>query len=243
MTKSKAPRYRSGRCVHCLQQSEEINDDHVIPSAWYPDDTPTTVNRRTAPSCARCNTEHGKIEQNLLIRLGVCIDPEDLRAIGISAKALRSIQPGAGKNPRDKVRRLKKLIQVLRQTEIRDTPTPGVELPGFGPYPNTQYPKYVLVPVAKAELITLGRKIIRGIIYNLEKRFIEDDKEDIDIFFLEDEHSTIISERIRRNGKTFEIAPGVTVSRWVDNFGGMFFIGIWEKLKLFGSLSPKGSER
>jgi hypothetical protein len=41
------------------------------------------------PSCYRCNGELGKIEENLLFRLGLCIEPTPETA-GIVAKAQRS---------------------------------------------------------------------------------------------------------------------------------------------------------
>ncbi len=123
---------KPGRCVHCLVTSDQINNDHIFPKAWYPADTLASFQRWTVPSCIKCNTEHGKNEQDLLIRLGLCIDPKDNRASGIAGKALRSIKPESGKNPKDKISRHGKRKQLLKEIEILESPTTTGVLPNFG---------------------------------------------------------------------------------------------------------------
>ena len=91
----------------------------------------------------------------------------------------------------------------------------------------------------RIQLEILGRKIIRGITYKLDHRFIEDDKEEIEIYFLKEEDDAKILERIRRNGQTFAKGPGIQVIRWIANDGIMFYIEIWGKLTFYASLLPK----
>src|SRR5882757_1903236 len=76
------------RCVHCLRLKVS-EDDHVFAFSWYPDTTPTTVQRWTAPSCPRCNRTFGELETDLLARLIGCVDPKAEAASGLHANVLR----------------------------------------------------------------------------------------------------------------------------------------------------------
>src|ERR1017187_7166227 len=82
------------RCVHCLQMFEGTTKDHAFPASWYPDTTPEQVQRWTVPSCQACNNRLSKVERELLIRMGLCVDPTQWEARGISTKALRSLGVG-----------------------------------------------------------------------------------------------------------------------------------------------------
>jgi hypothetical protein len=242
MNTGNAQQYRAGRCVHCLQWSNEINDDHIFPAAWYPDNTPSTVERWTAPSCVGCNTEHGRNEQELLIRLGLCLDPRDARASGVAEKALRSIRPEAGRTPRDKMARQAKRSEILGEIEVYEAPPTAGVFPNFGPDPTIQYPVLAGVKVPADRLIALGQKIVRGLTYHFERRFIECDKEDIQIFFVSDEDATQIMGAARQYGQTFHKGPGIAVTRAVAQDGsdaGLFTIQIWGRLKIYASLCPK----
>ena len=124
------------RCVHCLRPITENSDDHVFPASWYPDDTPQQVQRWKAPSCSACNGTLGKIEKELLLRLGICIDPATAQAAGISAKVLRSLGVGgAGKSEKERTLRAKTKARILRELIPYDDVkgNPGI-LPGFGPH-------------------------------------------------------------------------------------------------------------
>src|SRR5690349_12578628 len=87
MAKKKTP----GRCVHCLRIVDEIELDHVFPNSWYPDSTPGTVQRWKAPSCPKCNRKHGRLENDLLLRLSMCVDAQKVAAMGLAAKAMRAM--------------------------------------------------------------------------------------------------------------------------------------------------------
>src|SRR5712664_2404712 len=93
---------RSGRlttamkCVHCFIELNEKTKDHVFPTSWYPDTTPTQVQRWTVPSCARCNGTLGRIERELFVRLALGTDPTKAEASGMSKTALRSLGIGVG---------------------------------------------------------------------------------------------------------------------------------------------------
>src|SRR5690349_12671920 len=121
-----------GRCVHCLKVVEARNYDHVFPESWYPDSTLADVEKWQIPSCISCNSEYGRLEQDFLIKVGLCLDPEDPASASIVQKALRSVKPAAARNPRDAQHRLGKAQRILAQALQGDQiPDHGV-FPGLG---------------------------------------------------------------------------------------------------------------
>ncbi len=90
-----------GRCVHCLQFHDELTWDHVFPESWYPDTTPEDLEKWKIPACLPCNKDYGRIEEDLLIKLGLCIDPKNHRGAGIAFKAVRALRSDYGKNDKD----------------------------------------------------------------------------------------------------------------------------------------------
>ena len=78
-----AKRPPPGKCVHCLSDKVERTWDHVFPQAWYPDTTPAHLYKWQIPACLRCNKEYGEMEDDLLFRLALCIDPEIPETSGI----------------------------------------------------------------------------------------------------------------------------------------------------------------
>ena len=97
-----AKRPNPRRCVHCLKNVEDLTRDHVFPKAWYPANTPQNLERWTIPSCRKCNEEYGRLEEDLLFRLGMCLDPEDAKSSGIADKVLRAIDPECATTPKEK---------------------------------------------------------------------------------------------------------------------------------------------
>src|SRR5437868_1838889 len=81
------------RCIHCFNPAGNTQD-HVFPRAWYPESTPEDVQRPTAPSCRPCNGKFGRLEEYLLGRLGLCMDPRTIESSGIPARALRAVGVG-----------------------------------------------------------------------------------------------------------------------------------------------------
>src|SRR4051812_3199374 len=66
--------------------------DHVFPRAWYPDTTAPDVYKWQIPSHP-CNRDYGAMEEDLLFRLALCVDPHVPETAGIVQKALRSMKP------------------------------------------------------------------------------------------------------------------------------------------------------
>jgi len=54
--------------------------DHVFPRSWYPDNTPKDLEKWQVPACQPCNANYGKLENQLMILLGMCVDPSKAAA-------------------------------------------------------------------------------------------------------------------------------------------------------------------
>lgn len=230
-----AKRPKPGRCVHCLKETDRLNWDHVFPAAWYPESTPKDLYKWQIPSCIHCNNQYGVLEKDLMIRLGLCLDPEDDACKGIAEKALRSIDPGQAKNEKDRRARLSKRRQILSQT------LEGDAIPNEAIYPNfeSRYEipdsERIAVTISKKSINKLGEKIVRGILY-LENRVFVDENYEISIFTLTDQGAAPFVEIARKFGQIHSKGPGIEVIRATvqdDNISSVFVITIWRRFKTY----------
>ena len=165
---------KPGRCVHCLRITGVTEDDHVFPDSWYPDSTPTTVQRWTAPSCPRCNREHGRLENDLFIRLSMCVDSKKMAAAGLAAKAMRAMgfdTEGLSESEqrhREAVRQKIKSEIVSRESLAGK---PG-KIPGLGPPDDTE--SQWSIPLQFAAFAIIVEKTVRGCEWRLRRRYIEE---------------------------------------------------------------------
>jgi hypothetical protein len=234
---------RTVQCVYCLQYTDDGTVDHVFPAAWYPECTPVEVERWTVPACRTCNEKYGRNEQELLVRLGLCIDPDDIRASGVAAKALRSLDPGSGRSDRDRRARLGKRRDVLSGMESMPAPPRNGVFPGFGPIPTRHYDDYAVIKVHRSALEMLGEKIARGLTYWLDRRTVPAGTE-IHVYFLEERVGKEILAVLKRFSETHHRGPGISVTRAVaedDNRAAVFAIEIWGRLRLYVTLGLGGA--
>ena len=166
MTRSPAP----GQCVHCFNTFQALTWDHVFPRSWYPDSTPENLKKWKVPACRECNKRLGEIEERLLFRFALCLDPQSLAAKGIPQKILRSANAFLAKNEKDRHQRQARREKLLRELVTFETiPSPGV-LPGFGGRPGIQ--GYAAVRIPDDELRALVMKIVKGLAYRLESQIL-----------------------------------------------------------------------
>ena len=201
------------RCVHCLEPLVEGTADHVFPSSWYPETTPKEIQRWTVPSCAKCNNKLGGIEKDLLVKLGLCIDPALAEASGIPAKALRSVGVGVGDlKEREKFHRAKHKQKVLAQmksyAEIKGKP--GF-LPGFGLHGGfpEEIQSAILVPAAS--LTALSEKIARGLEFKIAGKYVEPPYA-ARTYFTENDASEQLANLFAKASET-HLGPGFKVFR------------------------------
>jgi HNH endonuclease len=101
------PKFR--QCAYCLGEfpRAQITNDHIIAGSWYPDTTPSAVQRWTVPACRRCNNHFSSIERYVHARLAACVDPTHPAAAGMWEKARNSIDPKQARTPREREHRIR----------------------------------------------------------------------------------------------------------------------------------------
>jgi hypothetical protein len=230
-----------GKCVHCLKDVEERNSDHVFPESWYPDSTPPNVEKWQIPSCIPCNTDYGKLEQDFLLKVGLCLDPFEPASASIVQKSLRSLNPAAGRDARDaqhrQVKRRKIIAEALQGDQIPDYGTfPGLgdrwEIPGER--------MAVLIPKESFERIT--KKIVRGIYFIEDSLYIQPPYK-IDFFALPEDGIPLWKDALDRFGSVYAREPGVVVRRAVahdDHMSSLFEITFWKQFRTYASVTKVG---
>ena len=232
-----------GRCVHCLGDFDVLTWDHVLPESWYPKGT-NKQEKWEVPSCDLCNKRLGKIEANLLMKLGLCLDPQDEVSLGIPDRVLRSLTPELGRDDRDRKHRQAKVEKVLREIKIYEKlPNQGI-FPNFGPLPNQEYKEYPYVLLEQEDLEKFAEKIVRGIAYFFGKSFI-DETYKIEPFFIDEQNATELKRIVDSNATILEQRPGLLVKRLLienDKVAGLYFLEIWGRVRIYVLVAPKKLE-
>jgi hypothetical protein len=228
-----------GRCVHCLKEVGERNSDHVFPESWYPDSTPSELEKWQIPSCIPCNSDYGKLEQDFLIKVALCLDPYDTASASIVQKALRSLKPTAARNSRDARHRLGRGKRILAEA------LQGDQIPDHGVFPGLgdRWPEIpgertaILIPKKSFERIT--EKIVRGI-YFLEDGIFIEPPYSIEFYALSEAGTAPWTDALDRWGKVYAREPGVVIRRAVaheDNISSLFEITFWKQFKTYAAVS------
>jgi hypothetical protein len=236
-----AKRPKPGKCVHCLQDPVERNWDHVFPKSWYPDTSKPDLYKWQIPSCIPCNSSLGAVEDEFLRLVALCLDPHAPASRSIVQKALRAMRPAAGKNERDR-----KVRAVLRERVLEEA-LEGAAIPEIGIYPGMgekwgrprEEQMAVLIPADSFRRLT--EKIVRGIFYVEDKKFIEPPYV-VEFFALDPSVGKPIRELIHRFGAIYAREPGVVVRRAVtpdDGMSSLFEIEFWEQFKAYASVTRK----
>ena len=242
----KKDRKKTGTCVYCLKQFENLTKDHIFPRTWYPDLTPPTVERWVVPACSECNHHYGVIEQELMIRMGLCLDPRSPESGGIPQKALRAINPKLGKGERDRKARMKLRERILGDMfTTKDPLFPGM-LPNFGPQEGLDYgDSYTEIKIPADQLEELAQKFVRGLTYKLENGLLITPDKTIEIYHAEDVHVTEVTGLIDRFGYTEFRGPGVRIQRAVadlETVGALFRMTMWERWTMYAVILPSSHD-
>lgn len=218
------------RCVHCLRLSKAITYDHGFPDSWYPDTTPATVQRWTAPSCPNCNNELGRLERDLLVRVVLCIDPKKEAVSGLASKVLRSFGLNTEglseteKTHRDRLR-AKLRSELMPYADVAGGPG---AIAGLGPYENSPW----AVPIPWASLSIIAEKVARVCEHRIEGRFVESPYA---VGTSIDSTCGILPEPLVPFARVFDFGPGFKVTRLfpVENpLLVRYWISIWDTLHL-----------
>lgn len=235
-----AKRPSSGKCVHCLIDNVNRTWDHVFPRAWYPDTTPPDLYKWQIPSCLPCNNDYGSIEEDLLFRLALCVDPHIPETAGIVQKALRSMKPEFAKDERDRAAR------GARAERLNSELINGPEIPRSAVYPGLgerwgrPATQGLGIPVPANSLRRLTEKIVRGIFFLEDNVFIEANHS-IEFYALTEEGAEPIKKLLDCFGREYARGPGIVVRRAVTEdqpMGALFEIDIWSQFKMYASVRP-----
>jgi hypothetical protein len=236
MTKRPPP----GKCIHCLKEFDILTWDHVLPHSWYPDGF-NNFEKWDAPACSSCNRELGKVEQDLLTKLGLCLDPAELKSFGIPDRVLRSLNPSAGKNKQDSSHRFNKRIKILREIKMLPELPKHRIFPNFGPIPGLNYDKFPVIYINSEEVNIVIEKIVRGIVYIADKSFI-DNSFKFELIAADEDQSNEMQKLVDEKWQIFNPGAGFQVKRLLieqNHFAGIYFIDIWGRFRCFMVVSPK----
>jgi hypothetical protein len=201
-----------GKCVHCLDEFQIRNWDHVFPRSWYPNSTPLNLEKWQIPTCKKCNSDYGKLEEELFVILAMTVTPNTEASSGIYERALRSVDESLGRGKRDRLarraRKQKVLQSLLRGDEI---PNEGI-YPGLGERWDRPREDQVAFLIPADYIRRFCEKIVRGITYRESKSFIESPFS-VEFYPLNDSGAEPIKRALDRHGAAYARGPGFEVIR------------------------------
>jgi hypothetical protein len=228
------------RCIHCGQPLVEETDDHVFPASWYPDSTPQSVQRWKAPSCRVCNGTSGKKEQELFIRLALCVDPRKIEALGISAKLARTFGIGEGISPADKQKRTAFMDRILSEAKPISEENQAHIIPGLGPHPGFPIESQREIGIPAQLVYDVAKKIVRGCEFWLLDGRIIDPPYKLDVYMVHPEEIPGIV-RMFDSINAVTLGPGFRVRRAAvreDPLSAMYQVEIWGTWTLYFTVLP-----
>ena len=226
-----------GPCVHCLAHFDKRTWDHVFPVSWYPDSTPANLERWKFPACHPCNASYGRMEQDLLLRVGLCLDPATVEASGIPASVLRSMDPSQARDENDARAREALRRRILGETFIPRPEHMGAVLPGFGPHPGAEPDVAIGLPAEYVD--RLAAKVARGLTYVHTGRLIGSDYR-FNVF-VDPRQGALFEELLDKFGRQYERGPGISVEHAIahsDPASSIFAFKLWGTLQLWGAVRP-----
>ncbi|MEK6869162.1 MAG: hypothetical protein AABX63_01715 [Nanoarchaeota archaeon] len=185
------------------------------------------------------------MEEDLLVRLGLCIDPKDYKSAGISEKALRALNPDFAKNNKDRRLREAKRNKILREA------WQGDQIPREGMFPNFDKPTGwtseppVAIGIRADSVDKLAVKIVKGITYLEDGKVIKEPYR-VQSFVLKDGDAQPIIFALLKFGKIYAREPGITVFRAVANDDpntAVCSIEIWGRIKLYAHVGTKETQQ
>lgn len=219
-----------GPCVHCLKEAPERNWDHVFPKSWYPDTTAADMEKWQIPSCVACNDRYGKLERDLIGRLGLALDANNPASAGLAEKALRAINPEAAKSEGDAAARDARAKKILRETYKGEELKGKNVLPGLGERWDRPIEEQLGISIPAESLPAMTEKVVRGITFREDGDLIEPDQK-IEFFLVKDEDVQEVKEMLDRAGKEFKREPGLVVRRARSAAGDLYEITFWDQVK------------
>lgn len=171
----------------------------------------------------------------------MCFGPDDASAAGLPEKAIRSLDPREARDERDRRARIAKHAEIgVAISQASKASSPRVVIPNFGPGESGAGAKPITIP--KDALRRLVEKIVRGFTYVHTERLITEDYV-IESSLDQDDGGRMTMELIERYGNDFHRGPGIVIHHAMtgdDPVTAMFIIEIWNRLRLYAFVLPKG---
>lgn len=234
---------RVGKCVHCLEGGVELTSDHVFPKSWYPDATPQNLEKWQIPSCLPCNKRYSKIEGDLLIRVGLALDPNNAASASIVDAALRALDPNAGREERDAKHRLARRDKIKAELLHGGQIPQDAVIPGLGERWNRPIEEHVGVLVDAESLEAMTEKFVRGLTYMQDQAFIEPPYK-VEFFLVHEPDAKEIEAMLDKFGKEYAREPGIVIRRALaegDPQTALYDINLWQQFKSFATVTNFGA--
>jgi len=228
-------RKRQGECIYCGKVGP-VTDEHVLPDAWYPDDTPPDEWRWQVPACSRCNARYGKMESKILPFLAMSVEPWQRGGKGITEKAWRSLDVSCARDEEH----AKKRTHVRELMRRRFARAPLSEVVNALPLGwKQQLGTYATTYVRYEDCWPVFGKIVRGLSYIVSggQRITEEYAvrifRDFDLVPLIFRMTPAIA---------YSCGPGILVQRiGIDPYPMAFYeVVIWNTHRYFAIVMPNG---
>lgn len=225
------------RCPYCLSDlpKSAMTKDHVIAKSWYPQPSNSRV---TVRACMSCNHTIGKLEQDLLLKLGMCIDGTGPAAAGVVDRVLRAYNPAYGKSDRDRKLRQRRREEIIRSLISIEGDPPKSTLPFT--LSNIAKGSRSALTISANDLNRVIEKWVRGFHFHMLKDFIEPDDE-IEIYHVSDDAAERAFGDIVKFGTVVRAGPGVAVLQVTKAEGGLrvtlYGFNIWDQFRAYAAVT------
>ena len=179
------------------------------------------------------------MEEDLLIRLSLCVDPRKQAALGVSKNALRAFGIGvSGLSEKERRIREAKRAEFLKGLKPYDKSVDPYTIPGLGPHAGFPPELQFRIGIPHDTVHAIAKKILRGCEYWLAKGRIVEPPYELEVF-LPSETPAVLSQHLKV-GPDY-LGPGCRVRRAVpvdEPHSAIYEIVIWDTLHLFFSILP-----
>ena len=225
-----------GKCVHCLKEGIELTADHMFPKAWYPNTTPENLEKWQIPSCRSCNSRYGKIESDLLGRIALTLDTKNPASAGLCEKALRALNPAAGRDEGDAAAREARAKKILADMFKGKQIKTGNIVPGLGERWERPLEEQLAIKIPEESFPAMTEKIVRGLAHREDKTFIEPPQK-LECFLAKEEGAKGVRELLEKHGDVFKREPGLVIRRARLDGGDVYEITFWDQFRTYATVS------